>query len=393
MKQWIKPVLLLTALNCIPAVTVAAPRPAAELRPLVSGLCDKQIVLLGEERTHSSAATIEAKSAVLRELVETCGFSAVIFESAIYDFLNYQRALDRSEANAEQLAGAIGGLWSSTAAFTPLLSFLHEQALVGKLRVGGIDVQLGSATARYAQRELPDDLAGVLSTAKGERCREIIGRHNRWEYTSAAPFDTQQREQLAACIDDIQRQLQLQRDGSDDPKQGQLQIMASSYAGYLQMLEQVSGARTQGMFDNLLWYRDQLPVGTRMVIWTATVHATSRPIAAADPLPLGARLRKQFGDDVASVGISALGGSFGRSGAVTQLAAAPADSVEALAFGDADGAVAVLDHAALKQAGKRASRVLDYARWHSAEWSTLLDAIVVVREELPTQPAAQVDSK
>lgn len=379
--------LLVLSLVLPARAAVAEPRaePAPPLVALATQLCDREVVLLGEERTHSAAASMAAKAGLARALVAHCGYSAIVFESAIYDFLHHERQLAAGQADPEVLAGAIGGLWAGTDAFAPLLSYLHSEAASGRLRIGGMDVQLGSATARYAQRELPGELVGPLPPESAERCLRTLGRHHRWEYDERTPFDEAERSRLGDCIEAIGDQL-VDTDGT--PGTEALRVQLASYRDYLAMLAGQPDARTAGMLRNLLWYRGRWPEGTRIVVWTASVHGALGPTAAGARTPLGGRLREQLGSAVASVGFSALGGAHGRGGDVRELGPAPAGSLEALALADPAADIGVLDHAALRAAGDKPARVLDLASWQRRDWSTLFDALVVVRTERPVDPPA-----
>lgn len=94
---------------------------------LVRDVCTKEVVMLGEDSGHGGGRTLEVKTEVLRRLVATCGFGAVVFESQLYDFLDHERAVVAGESTREQLANAIGGLWSYAIQSDGLVAFLHEQ--------------------------------------------------------------------------------------------------------------------------------------------------------------------------------------------------------------------------------------------------------------------------
>ncbi len=316
-----------------------------------------------------------AKAELLNLLTRQCGFSAVLFEAGIYDFLHYQQQLATRQASLEMLGGAVGGLWSGVDELVPLIQFLHQTATDGRMHIGGIDVQLGSATARYAQRDLPGALAAVLPPDRRHRCFATIGRHNRWEYNQTVRFDAAEKSRLSQCIAAIEERV----DGADAPD---LAVQVASYRDYLRINDSVAGARTDGMLRNLLWYRDHWPAGTRIVVWTASVHGVRAGIESGSA-PLGARLSEQLGPAIASIGFSAAGGSYGRAGRLSDLEAAREDSLEALALAGSNADLGVLDHAALRAAGTRAARAIDYETWQERDWSRHFDALVVVRQERP----------
>jgi erythromycin esterase-like protein len=384
-------------LTCVALLTVLVTHPAfgsgtegggsgevaGPMSALAQQLCDREIVMLGESRSHASAASIAAKVALARALIADCGFSGVIFESGIYDFVHLDHARTRGTAPKTDLRSAIGGLWGEVAEFGPLLAQLQADADRGRVWAGGMDVQIGSATAHYAIDHLPEDLSAALPAEDADRCRTVITRHHRWEYADDMPFDAAERARLTACIERAATRVATADAAWDIDA---LPVMVASYIDYLRMLDDIPGARSAGMERNVAWYRSRWPAGTRILIWTATVHAVRPPLDEDTVASLGTRLSGRWGLRVASVGFSAFGGSHGRGGTTTVLDPAPADSLEALALATTDAEIAVLDAAALRAAGVRPSRVLDPAEWRRADWSEMLDAIVVLREERPIAP-------
>ena len=126
------------------------------------------MVLLGEDSSHGSGATLEAKVAIVERLIEECHFSAVFFESQAYDFLDLELALAARTATPEQLADAIGGLWSTTREIDPLVSFLY-QAAAWLARQAGTDlVEIPGAHMAYLTEP----------AAVAERLRPLLQDHS-----------------------------------------------------------------------------------------------------------------------------------------------------------------------------------------------------------------------
>jgi len=76
---------------------------------VVNAMCQKQLVLLGELPTHGEAHTFDAKARIADRLIAQCGFTAILFEAPIYDFIGLERAAETRTA-----AGAVRrpGLWT-----------------------------------------------------------------------------------------------------------------------------------------------------------------------------------------------------------------------------------------------------------------------------------------
>ena len=145
---------------------------------VVNAVCQKQIVLLGELPTHGEAHTFDAKSKIADRLIAQCGFTAILFEAAIYDFIGLERAAETRTATPEQLDNAIGRFWW-TRELTPWRRALFEAATRPKGKnsvvVGGLDDQV-SITSHYAKAALPRLIAAASSESTATECRG-----ERWE--------------------------------------------------------------------------------------------------------------------------------------------------------------------------------------------------------------------
>src|SRR5215813_13052074 len=52
---------------------------ATPLDRVVRDVCNKRVVLLGEDSHHSSGGTLAVKAVLVSRLIDECGFSAVVF--------------------------------------------------------------------------------------------------------------------------------------------------------------------------------------------------------------------------------------------------------------------------------------------------------------------------
>ena len=137
------------------------PEPYA-LDNLVSDVCTKNVVLLGEEPHHGGGNTLETKAELVRRLINRCGFNAVYFESSVYEFADLNARLGAGTSAPEQVADAIGGLWNTAIAIDPLVDYLYEQAAAGRIRLSGLDPQL-SAQLLLQYEPLVRKIAGKSS--------------------------------------------------------------------------------------------------------------------------------------------------------------------------------------------------------------------------------------
>jgi erythromycin esterase-like protein len=339
---------------------------------VVKAVCQKQIVLLGELPTHGEAHSFDAKSKITDRLIAQCGFTAILFEAAIYDFIGLERAAAARSATPEQLDNAIGRFWW-TRELTPWRRALFEAATRQRVVVGGLDDQV-SVTSHYARAALPRLIAAASSESTATECRHTVSRNVGWTYDAKNPFDERERLRLQQCARNAAEAAAANRslDAAD-------RVMLGSLARYAdrQRLGVTTG-RDESMYRNLVWYLERLPADSRVVIWTATVHA-ARQRGALSEVPLGARVVERLGDRVGSVGFTAYAGYTSRAGRpASPIADAPPDSLEATATSAA--AWALLDSDRLRAIGRVSSRLL--GKFVSDTWSDYFDAVVVVRQEV-----------
>lgn len=114
----------------------------------VDAVCSKQMVVLGELPSHGESKAFQAKAQIVKQLVNRCGFDAILFEAPIYDFLGFQSAAAKGKAVSAQLDNAIGRFWL-TRELSDWRQWLYTQATHGRLALGGIDDQV-SVTSDYA---------------------------------------------------------------------------------------------------------------------------------------------------------------------------------------------------------------------------------------------------
>jgi erythromycin esterase-like protein len=104
----------------------------------------------------------------------------------------------------------------------------------------------------------------------------------------------------------------------------------------------------------------------------------------AEFVPLGSYVTRDFGDAAAAIGISALGGSYGRKSPGTELVRAETEWLEARALtGDGSSDFGYLARADLARYGRGTARPLNYNTPVTAPWHEVFDGLLVLRNEHP----------
>jgi erythromycin esterase-like protein len=372
---------------------------------VAAAVCGKHVVLLGELPEHGHARGFGVKARIVERLVARCGFRAVLFEAGSFDFFGLERAIaapqrapgspagaaagaGRTDSLELALARAIGGLWS-TRELAGWRRWLLREAVAGRVAIGGLDDQ-PSATAAYARATLPGRVGAAAPPARAAECRDAIERYLNWRYTEAVPWDSTERRRLADCT-----RLAADRVAAARPRTARRtpdQVMLADIATHFARENNEAAApdRDLVMAQHLAWWSARLPRDARIVVWTATTHASraggASPVLPLGVPPLGARLTERWGDRLAIIGFTALRGQWSRAGgAIQPLAPLPPHALEARALaagaaGDTAG-WAYLDPAALRSLGSVPSRL--FGGVSTADWSAAFDGVLVIRDEAP----------
>ncbi len=340
---------------------------------LADAMCDKQVVLLGELPSHGEKLGFQAKAALVKKLVQSCGFEALYFEAPVYDFLGLQQAVAAGTARQVQLQDAIGRFWK-TRSLHAWRGWLFEQNVQGRLGIFGLDDQL-SITSNFARKRLPELVAGVLDKPQRSECQARIERNLFWRYDAKHAYDAAEKQGLLQCATAAHAAVQTHAERSDDV------LMLENLANLYARDASVEGAldRDATMHRNLLQQPKSHAAQKKAIVWTATVHSALRQ----GPLPhkpLGARLVESLGRaHIGSVAFSALAGESSRAGGPVQpIESAPDGSLEAGVKGAHSG-WKVFDAQALNALGSVSSRVLGSV--HEEHWAQFFDFIVVFEKE------------
>ena len=153
----------------------AAATTSTALDRVVRDVCNKRVVMLGEDGHHAGGGTLVVKTALVSRLVDECGFTVVAFEASLHEFVDLNRALAVGKASPAHIADAIGGLWSVARESDRLIEALFERVSRKQVVLAGLDGQI-AATNLYAQTALADELADYLADPRRSACQAELQR-------------------------------------------------------------------------------------------------------------------------------------------------------------------------------------------------------------------------
>lgn len=346
---------------------------ASVVEQATAALCDKRIAVLGELPSHGEVRAFQYKAEIARALVERCGYQRLLFEAPVYDFLGLESGLAKGSATRRQLDNAIGRFWWARE-LADWRGWLFEHAQQGRLKLGGLDDQV-SATSEHARAMLPGLVASKSGPRKAGACRAAVARHLDWSYDEQHPLDEAEQALLVECTGTAAAP---EVDVGHAPVASVESIALGNFAGYIarQAGRKDAPERDAVMFRNTTWGG----ANPKTIVWTATVHGAKRQ-GELPRKPMGAWLSERWGDELGSIGFTALSGQSSMAGKpATALPMAPPDALEARLLAPALGEV-LADAKTLAKLGAVESRL--FGKFLRADWSTHFDGVVVIREEAP----------
>jgi erythromycin esterase-like protein len=145
-------------------------------------------------------------------------------------------------------------------------------------------------------------------------------------------------------------------------------------------------ARDRAMLLNFEWWLGRLPAHSKVIVWTATVHAAknlSRVHGYEQFAPMGPAIHQRFGRDAFVLAFSAKAGSYRFARQPERTLTVAADTtLEGRLFQSGDPDVHYLGGTELRRLGTIAARPLG-PDFKATNWSDVIDGLVVFREERP----------
>lgn len=355
------------------------------LQAVARDLCDRDVALLGEA-DHGDGRTIAFKVALVQRLVNDCGYDAVFFEASHYDFLELARRARLGETvSPDMLASAIGGHWRYDTELQPLIHFLFERAQAGRLALGGLDDQLGSAGAFYSNDGMPEALAAYLPDARRAECRALLTR--RIHGASGIRADPERGRSLL-CLTEIGRSVERGRDPIT--REAHLAMLAGidraidrdrfftengmDVPGYVR-------ARDRAMYIAFRRLAGRLTRRSRIIVWAANSHVAKDATMTRDyagSRNFGAFIREAYGVRAFALGFSALSGThyWTRQEPSRAFQAAAPGSLEARAMAGGRADAAYLAPARLAALGAVPGSLFMHQPL-TTRWSDVMDAVIV----------------
>ena len=384
--------VLITA--CQSEMTEPSSEVKTTLDRVTEELCDKRVILLGENGSHADGAALTFKSALVQQLIEKCGVQHIAFEASFYDFEDVNFMVeDGSEVTDKRIYSALGRLHNRNAEITSLVEALVPAINERRVRLYGIDNQLSSQDTTYTLYTMPGDLAAFLPSPRAGECEAIIKSRTTWQFLDNRPYDANYRAQINSCIDEID--VAIKSGSSDTPRRDT----------YLAMIENIKRAlhndfndyklggshRDRSMYLNLKSILKSNPA-QNVVVWSFNTHVAKSEAGMGlyEKGPnMGRLLFDDYDDTIFSLGFSALSGETRLiNGEVETISEKREGALERQAYIGQDTPEIYISHDDLK-AFQTVPGGLYSHKSDVLDWSKSFDGIVVIKNERAAERAGR----
>ncbi len=388
--------------------TMTSVNPADSSQPdlswLKERLKDVNVVMLGEP-THGEGNVLQAKTKLVKYLHEQLGFDIIAFESGFYDVHKAQLEIIKGQDFFSSLEKSIFPIWVNSKECRSLWNYL--QANRSSMQIAGFDPQI---TGAYGKNNMREDLEEYLAShgIQDDNMPDLdlfedviiyMADNFRFPATIAyADYEKMVNNTTALLKKMKYHDLADAQDGLfwiqclksclalavDYYKNDPTSKTAETFKA------KDSNPRDAQMADNLLFLLKKYP-GHKIICWGATTHLMNNPASLDDPelrqfISMGQIVKRQPGIKAYAIGATTSSGQYGIfAEEIKKVDAAPEKSIEHTLE------TKNINYALIEFSSGMQQPVTCMAIEHkplSGDWSKVLDAVLYLKEVVPSTFAA-----
>jgi erythromycin esterase len=262
---------------CVFCGTIAFSQPtkseSSELKQLATSIGERSVVALGEIG-HGYETINAAKSMTLDFLRSRLNFEAVVFESSFTEgMISYLR----NDAFEKRLKSFLYPFWNTASVRASLrLTFALEQQKQERLPlITGCDVQEDCRFTSLSEYLFKEGYGGIANKRALTICDSILSLYIGRKPARKGAISKNEYDILVSNYNVVAEELN-RRDMQDVPKKILLRCIENrkwlcEYLTIADINERMS-YRDSIMYQNVIWIKDELLTGKKLVIWSTDTH-------------------------------------------------------------------------------------------------------------------------
>ena len=272
---------------------------SATLDPLIAKLGDKKIVSIGES-THGTSEFYQLREIITKRLIQEKGFNTVVLESPYDDIELLNKEL--SESSLDSLIKKHLFSIYQTQEMKSFLQWYKENRVTHNIQFKGCD------DSYWAFYELLDDNIGSINDKKLNKLLTEL----KSNITKSSTNNLKKEDKISTAIYYNILAIENHLKSTNSLTRGVEEILfngKNTYINHINIKDKKQfQSRDEIMADRISYLAKEK--NSKIIVWAHNAHISNEVIAENEIGIMGRDLKKEFGNNYHSIGLSTLGGSY-----------------------------------------------------------------------------------
>jgi erythromycin esterase len=370
-----------------------------DLQAIKQSIGNAEIVMLGEQ-SHGAGASFIAKTKIIKMLHEEMGFDILAFENGLYESHQTWKSIQSGEDPYTAFENGVIEIWSKSKQLTPLIKYIDEQANSKQpLIFSGFDFQFSGAVNwknKIFELEQVLNYDSLFSESTHSDLYELFSDRDA---LLTFKSDSIKKQNVYHQLDEITLHISTIKNLTKDELVIQrMLIYTKNLLTFMWELDfqhmddnpEIANMRDKSMADNLIWLKEVMYPGKKIIVWGANSHLMyNRHLIIDNPdkmIPIGHHLKNRYGDKLYSIAFTSHNGLFGsRQGNIHTVNQSSTKSLEYLLNEVGSDHLFIDKHVASKSpwlSNDFRMKAMGSLNWRG-KWFEMCDGIFFTREMTP----------